>query len=183
VRGRLRTLRACRRWVAYSPPSHTITHQLAPIAIDFPSLAPERVHHVHSGDSLSASVLGVGDGVADHVLEEDFEHAPCLFVHQACTFIRPHPPHTDTEKTKGTRRRVVKAWFALVHLCVRARIYNHAKSGKAENDTRYRLNQHCEVSGGQNSCLRIKKEKKKLCTDPTFASLPHADTADELLAW
>ena len=43
----------------------------------------ESVDDVESGDSLSLGVLGVGDGVADDVLEEDLEDASGLFVDQA----------------------------------------------------------------------------------------------------
>ena len=49
-------------------------------SIEGSSLAFERVHDVKSGNSLSASVLGVGDGVTDYVLEENLEHTPRFFV-------------------------------------------------------------------------------------------------------
>ncbi|KFW77904.1 hypothetical protein N305_08106, partial [Manacus vitellinus] len=50
---------------------------LAAEAVEGASLALEGVDHVHGSDRLSLGVLGVGDGVANHVLQEDFEHA-CL---------------------------------------------------------------------------------------------------------
>uniref|UniRef100_A0A8C0YE82 CENP-T/Histone H4 histone fold domain-containing protein n=1 Tax=Cyprinus carpio carpio TaxID=630221 RepID=A0A8C0YE82_CYPCA len=46
------------------------------------SLSFERVHNVHSGDGLSLGVLGVGDGVADHVLQEHLQHPAGLLVDQ-----------------------------------------------------------------------------------------------------
>lgn len=53
---------------------------LAAEAVEGASLALERVDHVHGGDGLALGVLGVGDGVADHVLQEDLEHAAGLLV-------------------------------------------------------------------------------------------------------
>ena len=40
-------------------------------AIESTSLPLESVDHVHGGDSLPLGVLGVGDRVPDHVLQED----------------------------------------------------------------------------------------------------------------
>ena len=44
------------------------------------SLALEGVDDVHGSDSLTTSMLGVGDGVTDDVLEEDLEHTAGLLV-------------------------------------------------------------------------------------------------------
>ena len=52
-------------------------------AVEGLALALERVHHIHGGDGLAAGVLGVGDRVADHVLEEHLEHAAGLLVDEA----------------------------------------------------------------------------------------------------
>ena len=56
---------------------------LATKAVQRAALALERVHHVKRGDCLATRVLGVGDGVADHVLQEHLEHAARLLVYQA----------------------------------------------------------------------------------------------------
>ena len=56
------------------------------------SLPLEGVHHVHGGDGLPLGVLGVGDGVADHVLEEDLEDAPGLLVDEAGDPLDAAPP-------------------------------------------------------------------------------------------
>ena len=40
------------------------------------------VDNIHGGDSLTASVLGVGDRVADDVLKEDLEHTTGLLVNE-----------------------------------------------------------------------------------------------------
>ena len=52
-------------------------------AVQGPALALERVHDVERGDRLAAGVLGVGDRVADDVLEEDLEDAAGLLVDEA----------------------------------------------------------------------------------------------------
>jgi hypothetical protein len=58
------------------------TAQLASETIQSSALSLEGIHHVHRCDGLSASVLGVGHGISDDVLEEDLEHATGLFVNQ-----------------------------------------------------------------------------------------------------
>ena len=52
-------------------------------AVQGAALALERVHDVHGRDGLPARVLGVGDRVADDVLEEDLEDAAGLLVDEA----------------------------------------------------------------------------------------------------
>ena len=52
----------------------------------------EGVDHVHGGDGLPFGVLGVGDGVADHVLQEDHEHAAGILVDQAGDPLDAAPP-------------------------------------------------------------------------------------------
>ena len=47
------------------------------------AVALERVDDIHGGDGLAARVVGVGHGVADHVLKEDPEDAAGLLVDQA----------------------------------------------------------------------------------------------------
>jgi hypothetical protein len=56
---------------------------LAAEAVEGAALALEGVHDVHGGDGLPASVLGVGDSVADDVLEENLEHRAGLLVDEA----------------------------------------------------------------------------------------------------
>ena len=47
------------------------------------SLTLEGVDNVHGCDGLAASVLGVGHGITDDVLEEDLEDGPGLLVDEA----------------------------------------------------------------------------------------------------
>ena len=43
----------------------------------------QSIDDVHGGDGPSLSVLGVGNGVTDHVLEEDLENTTSLLVDEA----------------------------------------------------------------------------------------------------
>ena len=43
-------------------------------------MALEGIDDIHGSDSLTTSMLGVGDGVADDVLKEDLEHTAGLLV-------------------------------------------------------------------------------------------------------
>ena len=52
-------------------------------AVERAALALERVDDVHGGDGLPAGVLGVGDGVTDHVLEEHLEDTTGLLVDES----------------------------------------------------------------------------------------------------
>ena len=56
---------------------------LAAETVQGAALALERVDDIHGGDGLSASVLGVGHGITDDVLEEDLEDTAGLLVDQA----------------------------------------------------------------------------------------------------
>ena len=53
---------------------------LAAESVERASLTLQSVDDVHGGDGLALGVLGVGDGVADDVLEEDLEDAARLLV-------------------------------------------------------------------------------------------------------
>ena len=52
-------------------------------AIEGASLPLESIDHIHSGDSLPLGVLGVGDSIPDHVLQEDLEDTSGLFVDES----------------------------------------------------------------------------------------------------
>ena len=45
-------------------------------------MAFEGVDDVKSGDGFSLGVLGVGDGVPDHIFEENFQNTSGLFVNK-----------------------------------------------------------------------------------------------------
>jgi len=52
-------------------------------AVQGAALSLEGVHDVKSGHGLAASVLSVGHGIADHVLEEHLQDAAGLLVDEA----------------------------------------------------------------------------------------------------
>ena len=57
--------------------------RLSAEAVEGAALALERVDDIHGGDGLPASVLGVGDGIADDGLKEDLENTTGLLVDEA----------------------------------------------------------------------------------------------------
>ena len=52
-------------------------------AVQGASLAFQGVHDVHGGDGLPLGVLGVGDGIADDILEEHLQDTTGLLVDEA----------------------------------------------------------------------------------------------------
>ena len=52
-------------------------------AIQSTSLALKGVNHIEGGHGLAAGVLGVCDGVTDHILEEHLEDTAGLLVNEA----------------------------------------------------------------------------------------------------
>ena len=52
-------------------------------SIEGTSLPLEGIDDIHGGDSLPLGVLGVGDGITDHVLKEHLEDTAGLLVDEA----------------------------------------------------------------------------------------------------
>uniref|UniRef100_A0A453CQ49 Uncharacterized protein n=1 Tax=Aegilops tauschii subsp. strangulata TaxID=200361 RepID=A0A453CQ49_AEGTS len=88
------------------PPAQHTTH-LASEAVEGAALALEGVDDVHGGDGLAAGVLGVGDGVADDVLEEDLEDAAGLLVDEAGDALHAAPPRQPPDRRLGDALDVV----------------------------------------------------------------------------
>ncbi len=65
------------------------------------ALALESVDDVHGGDGLALGVLGVGDRVADDVLQEDLEDAAGLLVDEAADAL--HTTATSQSADGGLR--------------------------------------------------------------------------------
>ena len=57
--------------------------KLSAESVERTSLAFQRVDDIHGGDSLALGVLGVGNGIADHVLKEHLQYSTCLLVDQS----------------------------------------------------------------------------------------------------
>ena len=51
-------------------------------SVEGSALSFQSVDDIHCGDGLSLGVLGVGDSITDHVLQENLENATGLFVNQ-----------------------------------------------------------------------------------------------------
>nr|GMD12456.1 histone H4 [Ipomoea batatas] len=74
----------CLRDLQLQRRKHPIAHNiLASETIQSPALPLEGVDDVHRSHGLPPSVLSVGHGVSDHILEEDFEDSPGLLVDEA----------------------------------------------------------------------------------------------------
>ena len=59
-----------------------ISQSLTPESVESASLSLQSIHHIHGGHRLPLGVLGVGDGITDHVLQEDLQHSAGLLVDQ-----------------------------------------------------------------------------------------------------
>ena len=57
--------------------------RLSAEAVESAALALEGVHNIEGSHGLALGVLGVGDGIADDVLEEVAQHSAGLLVDQA----------------------------------------------------------------------------------------------------
>ena len=64
-------------------PGGQLRSYLSTEAVQGTSLALEGVDHIEGGHGLAAGVLGVGDGVTDHVLKEHLEDTAGLLVDEA----------------------------------------------------------------------------------------------------
>ncbi|KAG6512009.1 hypothetical protein ZIOFF_030100 [Zingiber officinale] len=74
---------AMMQFSARAPLIASLRKGLASEPVEGPPLPLEGVDHIHGSDRLAASVLSVGHGVADDILEEDLEYAAGLLVDQA----------------------------------------------------------------------------------------------------
>merc|ERR1712038_712807 len=71
------------------------------------SLPLEGIDDIHSGDGLPLGVLGVGDGIPDHVLKEHLEDATGLLVDEAGDPLDSSPPRETTDGGLGDALDVV----------------------------------------------------------------------------
>ncbi|URE09282.1 hypothetical protein MUK42_04191, partial [Musa troglodytarum] len=81
--------------------------------IESPSLPLQGVDDVHGGDGLPTGVLGVGDCVADHVLEEDLEDAAGLLVDKPADALHAAPPRQAPDRRLGDALDVVAEHLAV----------------------------------------------------------------------
>merc|ERR1719494_1802105 len=76
-------------------------------AIESTSLPLESVDHVHGGDSLPVGVLGVGDCVPDHILQEDLKNTSRLLVDQSRYPLDASPPRQPSDGRLGNSLNVI----------------------------------------------------------------------------
>jgi hypothetical protein len=86
---------------------------LAAESVEGASLPLEGIDDVHGGDRLPLGVLGVGNGVADHVLEEHLEHAAGLFVDEAGDTLHSATTSQTADGWLGDALDVVTQHFAV----------------------------------------------------------------------
>ena len=86
---------------------------LAAEAVESASLTLERIDDVHGGDSLALGMLGVGDCVADHVLQEDLEHAARLLVDETAEALDAATTRQTSNGRLGDALDVVAQHFSV----------------------------------------------------------------------
>lgn len=82
-------------------------------AVQSAALTLERVHHVHSCDRLALGVLGVGDGIADHVLKEDLEDTASLLVDETRDALDAAAPSQPPDSGLGNALDVIAEDLAM----------------------------------------------------------------------
>ncbi|XP_027249323.1 uncharacterized protein LOC100757491 [Cricetulus griseus] len=108
---------------------------LASEAIQGAALALERVDYIHGGDGLALGVLGVGDGVADHVLQEHLQHPAGLLVDEAGDALDTTTSRQAADGGLGDALDVVTQDLASVG-CWTARKLKGQKTGEREREFR-----------------------------------------------
>ena len=82
-------------------------------AVERAALALEGLDNVHGGHGLAASVLSVGDSIADDVLEEDLEDRAGLFVDEARDTLHTATACETADARLGDALDVVAEHFAV----------------------------------------------------------------------
>ncbi|CAA7389546.1 unnamed protein product [Spirodela intermedia] len=77
------------------------------------ALPLQRVDHVHRRHGLPASVLRVGDCIADHVLQEDLEDASRLLVDKAANALNASSPRQPPDRRLGDPLDIVPQHLAM----------------------------------------------------------------------
>ena len=75
--------------------------KLSSEAVQGASLPLEGIDHIHGSDGLPLGVFRVGDGIPDHVLQEDLEDATGLLVDEARDPLDSSPPRQTADGGLG----------------------------------------------------------------------------------
>lgn len=89
---------------------------LAAEPVESAALSFQSVHHIHGSDRLALGVLGVGDRVPDHILQENLQHPAGLLVDQTRDPLDPTTPSQAADSWLGDALDVIAKHFA-VPLC------------------------------------------------------------------
>ena len=86
---------------------------LAAEAVQSAALAFQSVDDIHGGDSLPLGVLGVGDGITDHVLKEHLEDTAGLLVDEARDSLDTTTTRQTADGGLGDTLDVITQHFAM----------------------------------------------------------------------
>ena len=76
-------------------------------------LTLQSIHHVHSCYGLPFGVLRVGDGVPDHVLQENLQHAPSLLVDEATDPLHATPASQASNSGLGDPLDIITQYLTV----------------------------------------------------------------------
>ncbi|KAF3840562.1 hypothetical protein F7725_006424, partial [Dissostichus mawsoni] len=107
-----------RGWCCWSRPLQTAfvsfsQMSLSPEAVQGAALPLQSVHHIHGGHRLPLGVLGVGDGITDHVLQEHLQHTAGLLVDQTGDTLHSAAASQTADGGLGDALDVITEHFAV----------------------------------------------------------------------
>merc|ERR1711971_1165532 len=87
--------------------------RLSSKAIQSPALPLQGVHNIHGSHSLPLGVLGVGDSIADDVLQEHLENTPGLLIDETTDPLDTAPPRKAPDCRLGDALNVIPQHLAM----------------------------------------------------------------------
>ena len=85
----------------------SLRQRLTAESVEGTSLLLQGIDDIHGGDGLPLGMLGVGDGIPDHVLKEHLEDATGLLVDEAGDPLDSSPPRQTADGGLGDALDVV----------------------------------------------------------------------------
>ena len=82
-------------------------------AVQSAALTLQSIDHIHGGHGLSLGVFGVGDGITDHVLQENLQHTTSLLVDEAGDSLHTTTASQTTDRRLGNALDVITKDFAM----------------------------------------------------------------------
>ena len=102
------------------------------------SLALQSVDDIHSCDGLPLGVLGVGDGITDDVLKENFEYASGLLVDESRDTLDTTTTSETANSGLGDALDVITQHFAMT-----------LSASLSESLSSFAAARHCELRGSE----------------------------------